>query len=194
MDAFSLDVDVDLTGASHHFTRSGGDDACRQLRPQMHAIDVSDMEAFQKAALTQQSGTPGILFPRLKDQQDVVRKGRKDLRQSKRKPQQHCHMAVMSAGVHLAGVLTVVGHSGLLLDGQGIHIAAKSDRGKLFRCQNTPARCFRWAKTAYRATTAGVGSGILCFGQVQFQLRDLVQVPAKALDRRKHHIPPLCLF
>ena len=85
------------------------------------------MVAFQDAGFAEQPGAAGVFLPGLKDEQHIVRQSLIGRSQAEGQPQQHRHMAVMSAGVHVSLMPAAVRRIAALGDRQGIHVAAKGD-------------------------------------------------------------------
>ena len=92
----------------------------------MHAVDLLDAEAVHQPVLDHRGGAGAALFGRLEDH-DGVAGEIAGLGEIARRAEQHRGVAVMAAGVHLAGRLGGVRQVGLLLDRQRIHVGAQPD-------------------------------------------------------------------
>ena len=92
----------------------------------VHAVDLIDPETVHQPVLDHRRGTRAALFRGLEDHDRVAGEIPR-LREIARCPEQHRGMAVMAAGVHLAGRLRGIGQIGFLVDRQRVHIGAQTD-------------------------------------------------------------------
>ena len=88
-----------LAGAAHHCARAAGDGSQRQIGPEVHAEHGLHIVLFKHAALADVPRTAGGFLGGLEDQQDVAAHAR--IFHPPRQLQQHGHVAVVTAGVHL---------------------------------------------------------------------------------------------
>ena len=92
----------------------------------MHAVDLLDAEAVHQAVLDHGEAAGAALLRRLED--DHRRAGEvAGLGEILRRAEQHRGVAVMAAGVHLAGHGRLVGKLVRLLERQGVHVGAQPD-------------------------------------------------------------------
>ena len=100
--------------------------ADRQAGIIVHAVDFLDAEALHQAVLDHRLAAAAALLGRLEDHDrgagEVARLG-----EVVRGAEQHRGVAVMAAGVHLAGHRRFVGHVVGLLDRQRVHVGAQPD-------------------------------------------------------------------
>ena len=100
----------------------------------VHAVDLLDAEALHHAVLDHRAAAAAAFLGRLEDDHggavEIARLG-----EVLRGAQQHGGVAVMAAGVHLAGRLGGVGQAGRLVDRQRVHVGAQAD--------HLAARCLR---------------------------------------------------
>ena len=131
-----------------------------------------------------------------------MRQGRKDLQKpvGSASPSSIAIWPSCPQACMLAGMLTVVRsqRSSALDDRQGIHIAAKSDRGSLTAVvENTPATLLsmrrRSSMTGQRSCRCRIRYSLV-LGRCKFQLRDLVQVPAKSAGCVANITSLLCAY
>ncbi len=95
--------------------------------PVVHAVDGVAGEAFEQPVLQHLQRAADALFGRLEDEVDgAVEVPR--FRQVLGRAQQHRGVAVMAAGVHLAGVLAGVRQVRRFQDRQRVHVGAQADR------------------------------------------------------------------
>ncbi len=98
----------------------------RQARHIVHAVDLLDAEAVHHAVLDHGEATRAAFLRRLEDHGD--RAGEiAGLGKIFRGAEQHGGVAVMAAGMHLAGILRGVGFAGDFADGQRVHVGAQAD-------------------------------------------------------------------
>ena len=92
----------------------------------VHAVDLLDAEAVHQPVLDHGEAAGAALLRRLEDHHR--RTGEvAGLGEIARRAQQHRGMAVMAAGVHLAGHRRLVGDVVRLLQRQGVHVGAQPD-------------------------------------------------------------------
>jgi hypothetical protein len=96
------------------------------------------------------SSAPFVFFSRLEDEVDGSTEGIV-FRQILGRPQQHDHMAVMAAGVHLPLVSGCVRKAGGFRDVEGVHIGPQTDGGMI-----RPASSDRTHDTGARETPVDV--------------------------------------
>ena len=93
----------------------------------MHAVDFGDGEALHHALLDHLAAAAAAFLRRLEDHRDrtleVARFGEILCR-----PEQHGRMAVMAAGMHLAGVFRCIGLAGDFIEGERIHVGSQANR------------------------------------------------------------------
>ena len=121
-----LDVDVEPVRRGHHRAGPDREVADRQARIIVHAVDLLDLEAVHHAVLHHLAAAAAALLGRLEDHHrgagEVARLGK-----IFRGAEQHRGVAVVAAGVHLAGVGGGVGQPGNLGDRQRVHVGAQPD-------------------------------------------------------------------
>ena len=92
----------------------------------VHAVDLLDAEALHQAVLHHGLAAGAALLGRLEDHDrgagEIARLG-----EIARRAEQHRGVAVMAAGVHLAGHGRLVGQVVRLLDRQRVHVGAQPD-------------------------------------------------------------------
>ena len=92
----------------------------------MHAVDLIDPEAVHQPVLDHGGGARAALLGRLEDHHRVAGEVA-GLGEIARRAEQHRGVAVMAAGVHLAGDGRGIGQIGLFLDRQRVHVGAQPD-------------------------------------------------------------------
>ena len=143
----------------------------------MHPKDAPDVVGLKDPALAQVFGPAGGLLRRLEEEEDVVRQGGL-LRQPLGQVQDHGHVGVVAAGVHLPGVAGGEGQAGVLLDGQGVGVAAKGDGlgpAEVEKGAQSPRNGGGQGAPQGGEYLAEIGQGLR---QVPVQFRDLVEGPA----------------
>jgi hypothetical protein len=124
--ALALDVDRQMVGRGHNGPGPDGELADRQAGEIVHAVDFTDVELVHQPVLDHRPATGAALFRRLEDHHrgagEIARLG-----EIARSAQQHGGVAVMAAGVHLAGNRRLVRQVGRLLDRQRVHVGAHAD-------------------------------------------------------------------
>src|SRR5699024_12334386 len=103
----------------------------------MHAIDALDMVAFQDAGFAEQPSPAGVFLAGLKDEQNIVGQLMIKIAQAESQSQQHGHMAVIAAGMHLSLAAAAVRPTALMCDPPGIHVAAESEGGRVAIAKKT---------------------------------------------------------
>ena len=125
--ADALDVDGEMVGRRHDRAGADRELADRQARIVVHAVDFADPEAVHHAVLDHRLAAGAALFRRLEDDDrgagEIARLG-----EIARGAEQHRGVAVMAAGVHLAGRRRLVREVGGFHDRQRIHVGAQPDR------------------------------------------------------------------
>ena len=125
---FAGDGDVEESAAGGAGVGAGDELADRQPRPVVHAVHGVAGKAFEQAVLQHRQRAADAFLGRLEDEVDgAVEVAR--LREVLRRAQQHRGVAVMTAGVHPAGVLAGVRQVGGLQDRQRVHVGAQAHRG-----------------------------------------------------------------
>ena len=124
--ALAFDLDREAVGRRHQRARPDRELADRQARIIVHAVDFLDAEALHQAVLDHGLAAGAALLGRLEDHHrgagEIARLG-----EIARGAEQHGGVAVMAAGVHLAGHRRLVGEVGRLLDRQRVHVGAQPD-------------------------------------------------------------------
>ena len=98
----------------------------RHVRRVMDTVDLTDGKTVHYAFLHHHLTAAAILFRRLENQGDGAGKVPR-FGQIFGSAQQHCHMAVMPAGVHLARHCAGVGRASHLGNRERVHVGAQSD-------------------------------------------------------------------
>ena len=153
MRAMAGDLNVELIGRGHHRARHGGELACRQARPVVHAENAAHRPALEQAIIDHGLAATFMLFRRLKNKMhhtiEVARLG-----QVLRRTQQHGGVAIMTAGMHASGVLRAVGKVIALFDRQRIHVGAQADgmHGLLAVTQGAGAQASHHAGASHAAS------------------------------------------
>lgn len=128
MGRLAQERDVGLMRACQERSWLRGKRAFRKIGPEMEAEDPVRMDLPEDARLADNPGASRRLLCRLEDKEHRTGKlictGDKMVRES----QKHCHVSVMSAGVHLVRMRRGKGDAGRLCDRQGIHIGAEGCR------------------------------------------------------------------
>ena len=124
--ALAFELDRNVIGRRHDRTRADGEFADRQAREIVHAVDFVDAETGDQAVLDHGLGAGAALLGRLEDHHrgagEIARLG-----EIFGGAQQHRGVAVVAAGVHLAGHRRLVRQAGLLLERQRVHVGAQPD-------------------------------------------------------------------
>ena len=92
----------------------------------MHAVDLLDLEAVHQPVLDHRLGAGAALFGGLEDHHRIAGEIAR-LGEIARRAQQHRGVAVMTAGMHLAGRLRGIRHAGGLEDRQRVHVGTQAD-------------------------------------------------------------------
>ena len=143
--ALAFDGDGDFIGRRHDRALAQPERADRKRRHVVHAVDFLDAELVHEPVVDHRHGARAALFGGLKDDDGVAGEVA-GLRQALRRAEQHRGMAVMAAGVHLAGGFGPIGEIGLFLDRQRVHVGPQADRAR--------ARSLRAANDADHAGAA----------------------------------------
>ena len=124
--AFAMDGDFEFVARRHDRARAERELSERQTRPVVHAKHRLHGELGEQTVLDHFTGPTPAFFGRLED--EIHRAVEVSvLGQMLRGGQQHGHMAIVTAGVHLAWVLTGVGELVELLHGQGVHVSPQTN-------------------------------------------------------------------
>ena len=122
--AFAFELDRNVIGRRHDRTRANGEFADRQAWKIVHAVDFVDGKTGDQAVLHHGLRAGAALLRRLEDHHrgagEIARLG-----EVFGGSQQHRGVAVVAAGVHLAGHRRFVRQAGLLLERQRIHVGAQ---------------------------------------------------------------------
>ena len=122
--AFAFELDRNVIGRGHDRTWADGEFADRQAWEIMHAVDLINGKTGDQPVLHHGLGAGAALLRRLEDHHrgagEIARLGEVFGRS-----QQHRGVAVVAAGVHLAGHRRLVRQAGLLLERQRIHVGAQ---------------------------------------------------------------------
>ena len=124
--ALAVDGDLELVARGHDGASAQGELPLREARPVVHAVDGLHGELLEQTITNHLARTAAALFCRLEDE---VHRAVKVLVLGEvlRRSQQHGHMAVVAASVHLARVLAGVGELVELLHGQRVHVRAQAN-------------------------------------------------------------------
>ena len=104
MAALTFDGDRDLVGGGHQGSLAQHELPDRHPRPIVHAVDLLDAEPVHQSVVDHRHRACAALFSRLEDDDGVAGKVA-GLSQTPRGAEQHRRMAVVTAGVHFAGIL-----------------------------------------------------------------------------------------
>ncbi len=117
---------VDVVGRGHDRPAADRELPGGQAGVVVHAVDLLDAEAVHQPVLDHGEAAGAALLRRLEDHHrragEVARLG-----EILRGAEQHGGVAVMAAGVHLAGHRRLVGKLARLLQRQGVHVGAQPD-------------------------------------------------------------------
>ncbi len=142
------------------------------------------VDAFQHSLVDHVLGAVEALFAGLEHEAHLAGEAVLVAGQQSGGAGEHCHMRVVAAGVHLAVVLRLEVEREVLLQRQGIHVAAQQDRGAgPARVEIGDHRCGRLAEGDVEAEAGEcVGDPLLRARQVEAELGILVDGAAQ-LDR-----------
>ena len=122
--AFAFELDRNVIGRRHDRTRANGEFADRQAWEIVHAINLVNGKTGDQAVLHHGLRAGAALLGRLEDHHrgagEIARLG-----EVFGGSQQHRGVAVVAAGVHLAGHRRLIRQAGLLLERQRIHVGAQ---------------------------------------------------------------------
>ena len=122
--ASAFELDRNVVGRRHDRTRADGEFADREAWKIVHAVDLVDGKAGDQAVFHHGLRAGAALLRRLEDHHrgagEIARLG-----QIFGGSEQHRGVAVVAAGVHLAGHRRLVRQAGLLLERQRIHVGAQ---------------------------------------------------------------------
>ena len=124
--AFALEANGEEIRGGHQRPLANREDADRQPRHVVHAVDFLDGEVFHQAVVDHRLGARAAFLGGLEDDDRRAREVA-GAREIARGAEQHRGMAVMAAGVHLAGNAGAIGQVGRFLDRQRVHVGAKAD-------------------------------------------------------------------
>ena len=125
MGALAADRDLELVRTGEDRARPHADLPDRHARPVVRAEDGLHREFLEQAFLDHLACTAAALFSRLEDQIDRAVEVAL-ARQVLGRRQQHGGVAVVAAGVHLAGVLAGVGEPVAFCHRQRVHVRAQA--------------------------------------------------------------------
>ncbi len=130
MRPLACEPDVKLIARRHHRPGLHREVPRRNARPVVHAKHRLHRKALEQAVLDHLARAAAALFGRLEDAHhravEIARAG-----QELRCRQQHGGVAVVAAGVHLAGVLAGVGEGVELGHRQGVEVGAQADHAAI---------------------------------------------------------------
>ena len=126
MGAAAFDLDVDAVGRGHDRSRPDRELPERQPWEIVHAVDLVDGEAIHQAVLHHRKTACPALLRRLEDH-DGGAGEITGLGEILRGTEQHRGVAVVPAGMHLAGDGRFVGKVVRLLDRQRVHVGTQPD-------------------------------------------------------------------
>ena len=154
--ADALHHDLEDVVGGHHRAGPDGEAADRDARDVVHAVDALDRELLEQPLLDHDPAAALVLLGGLEDEVDgaVEVPG---LGQVLGGAQQHHRVAVMAAGVHLAGDRRLVVELVGLVHVERVHVGAQADR---------PLRVAR----AQHADHAGLGQAAMHLDAERFQL------------------------
>ena len=154
--AHALHHDLEDVVGGHHRARTHREAADRDARDVVHAVDALDRELVEQPLLDHDPAAALVLLGRLEDEVDgaVEVLG---LGQILGRAQQHHRVAVMAAGMHLAGDRRLVIEAVGLVHVERVHVGAQADR---------PLRRAR----AQHAHHAGLGQAAMNFQAEGLQL------------------------
>ena len=122
--AFAFELDRNVIGGRHDRARADGEFADRQPRKIVHAINLINGKTGDEAVLHHGLGAGAALLRRLEDHDRRAGKIAR-LGEVFGGTKQHRGVAVMAAGVHLAGHRRLVRQAGFLLERQRVHVGAQ---------------------------------------------------------------------
>ncbi len=126
MATLAMDGDGELVTRRHHRPRAQSEFADAQTWPVVHAVHRLHGKFLKQAVFDHFTRTTTAFFGGLEDHIHRAVKVAV-FRQMLRRRQQHGHVAVMAASVHLSWVLAGVWKLVELLHGQSVHIGAQAD-------------------------------------------------------------------
>ena len=177
---FSVNMHIHFTVSCHHGAFAASHFSLRYLREDMTADDTANRMFFKKSRIYQKLCATGAFFRRLEDEDNIVFQFIFMFLQVFGKAQQHCHMAVMTAGMHTAHMLGSEVAPCLFCDRQGIHI--RTERHRFFlafaanHCHDACFQpCFQLCDTEARKFFPNIGGG---FVFLQAQFGDFMQIAA----------------
>jgi hypothetical protein len=122
--------DLEHVVGRHHGPIAHREPAHRQARPVVHPVDLVHGKALEQPLLHHHAPARLALFGRLED--EIGGAGEvAGLGQVAGGAEQHRGMAVMAAGMHLAGRPGGIGPVGLLVDVERVHVGAQADGAAL---------------------------------------------------------------
>ena len=125
--AHALDDDLEDVIGGHHRAGADGEAADRDARDVVHAVDAVDRELVEQPLLDHDPAAALVLLGRLEDEIDgaVEIPGLGEILGG---AQQHHRVAVVAAGMHLAGDRRLVVEAVGLVHVERIHVGAQADR------------------------------------------------------------------
>ena len=125
--ALAGDIDKGGVNTRHQRIGRGQELAEGHVRGVVDAVDLGDGKAVHNPLLHHDLTTATIFLGGLEQERDPAREFA-GFGQILGGPQKHGHMAIMAAGMHLAGDGGGMFSAGQLFDGQRIHIGAQANR------------------------------------------------------------------
>jgi hypothetical protein len=178
MTAFPKYINIKHTGFGHEFPAPANDGAFFVSGPKVQAKDAGNPVFSQNTRSAYFPGAARCFLRRLKYEQHIARQGVRGFRQFFGKAEHYRGMPVMAAGVHPARMGRRVIAAVPLGYGQGVHIAAKSNRIRRARVE---IRAQAGAPRGYEfAGEPGKRRRHIsaCFGQIETQFGYAVQLSA----------------
>jgi hypothetical protein len=124
--AMALDVDGKLVRGRHQRPGPDGKMAERQARHVVHAIDLVNPEPLHHPVLDHGAAAGAALLRRLEDEQGRAGEAAR-LGEIARRAQKHGRVAVVAAGMHLAGHCGEPRLAAFLGDRQRVHVGPQAD-------------------------------------------------------------------
>ena len=182
MAALAVNGDLDVVGGSEHRAGGGREMAFGETRHVVHAVDLLDVPAGHHAVLDHRLAATAAFLGGLEDHHsgavEIARLGEIFCR-----AEQHRGVAIMAAGVHLAGDLRSISYAGGFHDRQCVHVGPQADglaRGRFAAADHADDAGAADARHHLVAAEFPQAVGDDAGGAVDFveQLRVLVEVMA----------------
>ena len=123
MPAFTGDFDVEHVRGRKKRPRANGKLTCWHLGPIVHAVNLINAKALHHAVIAHFFAAAAALFGGLENHHSGAVKVSR-LAQVLRCAQEHRGMTIVTAGMHSARRFAGIFKTGLLLDGQRVHVGA----------------------------------------------------------------------